>query len=644
MTDDHSHDDATLAVDVGGTFTDVVRWDGTRLTVTKTSTTADQADGVVTGATRLTDADTRLLHGTTVATNALLERRGAPTALVTDAGFEDVLEIGRQDRPSLYDPFADRPAPLVDRSRRIGVDPDADPSDTVDRVMAAGVEAVAVCLLDAWADGSTERRIADAIASRLDVAVSTSHRVAGEFREFERMSTTVLNATLGPEVRRYLTSLRERARTAGLPAEIEVLRSSGGLMSLEDAAELPAAILLSGPAGGVVAAAALGEVLGHDTVVSFDMGGTSTDVCRITSARPEVAYERTIDGHPCRMPTVAIETVGAGGGSVVWSDSGGALRVGPHSAGARPGPACYGRGGTEPTVTDANVALGRIAPDARLVGEVALDRAAAVAALGLVGGPLGLDATATALGAVDVVEEHMARALRMVSVEQGVDPRDAWLVSFGGAGGLHATSLARRLDMRGVVVPVHAGVFSALGLLLSPRREDRTQGVRIRGDAEALARHAERLTADVDDATATVRIVLDVRHVGQAHETPVEFTPGESWTTVRARFDDAHRRHNGFTLDDDAEVVTIRAEVTRPPALRVDQLPRHVADGDPRRGERDVVLDEGVVRAPVWWRPGLAAGARVPGPAVIEEAEATTLIGPGEQAVVHDSGALEVTW
>jgi N-methylhydantoinase A len=403
MHDDGVHEGASVTVgaDVGGTFTDVVRWDGRRLTTAKTSTTPAQADGVLTGLRALADHDDRLLHGTTVATNALLERRGARTALLVDAGFADLVEIARQDRPSLYDPFVDRPAPLVSRADRVEVALDG-PGDTNDQAALDGTgntndqaaldalaardpETVALCLLHAYRDPSDERRLAAQVAERLGVAVSASHDVAGEMREYERLSTTVLNAYLTPAVARYLGELHAATVDGGMVERVEVLRSSGGLMSLEAAAALPAAILLSGPAGGVVASAALGGLLGDRTLVSFDMGGTSTDVCRIEGGRPQIAYERAIDGFACRMPSVAIHTVGAGGGSIAWVDPGGALRVGPASAGAWPGPACYGRGGTRATVTDANVVLGRIDPDARLAGQLPLDASAAHDALGRLG-------------------------------------------------------------------------------------------------------------------------------------------------------------------------------------------------------------------------------------------------------------------
>ncbi len=647
-------------VDVGGTFTDVAVWDGDRLHTAKVPSTTDQSDGVISGIEAIDAEPGALLHGTTVATNALLERRGAATVLVTDEGFEDLLEIGRQDRPSLYDTTKTRPEPIAGRGSRVGVAGRGDhqgkrtePLDMdglVARVAALSPEAIAISLLYSYADDADERAIARALASALpEAVVSLSSEVVAEFREYERASTTVLNAYLGPIVARYLRSLRDRAAPAGIDSGISVMRSSGGLMDLDEAIRLPAAILLSGPAGGVVAATALGEAMGRDHIVSFDMGGTSTDVCRIDHGRPEVAYERAIEGLPCRMPAVAIHTVGAGGGSIVWVDAGGALRVGPRSAGSIPGPVCYGRGGTQPAVTDANLALGRIAAGAEFGGTLRLDAIAAAIALADVGGSLGMTPDRVALGIIEVVESHMHRAIRKVSVEEGADPRRAALVAFGGAGGLHATALARRLEMDGVIIPPFAGVFSAVGLLLAPPRADAARSVLITGgDGGALAAAAARVEAAAFASLGgpgTTTVIADVRYRGQSHETSVPYGVGELWETLADRFHAAHRQRNGFDRPGDPiEVVTLRAEAVGKPALRWEDLPAPASSGDPRTGERDVLTPGGRMTASVWWRPGLAPGGEVTGPAVIEEAEATTYLGPGERAVVHESGALEVSW
>ena len=628
-----------LGVDVGGTFTDLFLWDGSSVKTAKLpTTTSDQSEAVLEGASELAEHVEVFLHGTTAATNALLERTGARTVLVTSPGFEDVIEIGRQDRPSLYDPFADRPEPLVKRGDRVS---------NLEDVDIDGIEAVAVSLLRSYEDPSQEQEIGRE-AARLapELAVSLSSDVVAEFREFERTSTTVLNAYLTPVVADYLARLEDGVRSSGLADAIAVMRSSGGLISGPDAAALPASILLSGPAGGVVAAAAVGTALGRDHIIAFDMGGTSTDVCRVQGGRPEISYERAVAGYPCRMPSAAIHTVGAGGGSVGWIDSGRSLRVGPRSAGAEPGPACYGRGGDEATATDANVILGRIAPDASLGGRLTIDRALSETVLTELANPLGLTSDETALGVIRVVEEVMAGAIRTVSIEQGADPRDAWLVAFGGAGGLHATALARSLDMAGVIIPPFGGVFSAAGLLLSPPRIDLAHSLLLR-DGEDPDPEINRLGSEALRRlpTGTLETLADVRYLGQSHEVTVPYAVGDGWELLAERFHVLHRERNGFARESDPiEVVTIRATVTGTPAIDPETAFSWSPDGEDRLGTRRVVTGSGPTEADVWRRAGLTIGTKITGPAVIEEREATTWIGPGEQAVVSQTGALEVTW
>jgi N-methylhydantoinase A len=627
-----------VAVDVGGTFTDVVAFDGSNVRSVKVATTADQSQGVLAGATELADSTDSLLLGTTIATNALLERKGAVVALITDPGFEDVIEIARQDRPSLYDPFIDRPLPLVDRANRVSY-----PNTR----LAGGVEAVAVSMLHSYRDDSAETEIAAAI-SRDDLHVSLSSEVAPEFREFERTSTTVVNAYLAPLVEHHLKRLEQRARDVGFTDKVMVLRSSGGLMTVGRAARLPAAILLSGPAGGAIAAGALGSLLGLESVIAFDMGGTSTDVCRIEGGRPEVTYERTIDGHVCRMPSAAIHTVGAGGGSIGWVDPGGSLRVGPQSAGAEPGPACYGLGGAKATVTDAHVAMGRIGPRTALGGRLTIDPKASLAALERLAGQIGLDPRSTASGITRVAEEVMTGAVRTVSIEQGADPRRSWLIAFGGAGGLHATALARSLDMPGVLVPSHGGVFSALGLLLSPPRHDLARGVLM---TTANAHSLDVIIAGLSDEAggmlvgSTVVTLCDVRYLGQAHEMTVPYAAGEGWGLLADRFHRLHKERNGFSRPDDPiEIVTVRAEAIGEPPLSLDDLAEWRPAEPMESRQREILTVDGAVEATVFNRAGLGSGDRIAGPAIVEEAHATTYVGPGEEAVVHETGTLEITW
>lgn len=635
---------SAMGVDVGGTFTDVVFWDGDSLRTAKVpSTPADQSVGVIDGADRLAGSVELFLHGTTVATNALLERTGAVTGLVTSPGFEDVLEIGRQDRPSLYDPDAERPPPLVPRSRRFPAVPSAGLAD---------VEAVAVSLLYAYGDPSAEREMRTALLEENPgLFVSLSSEVTAEFREYERTSTTVLNAYVAPVMARYLRHLEAAVTRAGLADRVSVMRSSGGVMSAKEAARLPAAALLSGPAGGVVAATELGRLLERDHLISFDMGGTSTDVCSIDAGRPDVSFEREIAGYPCRLPSVAIHTVGAGGGSIGWVDAGGALRVGPRSAGADPGPACYGKGGIEPTITDADVVLGRIDPASRFGADLTLRPDSARKALATLAESLRMSVDAVATGMVDIAEEIMAGAIRTVSIERGADPRNAFLVAFGGAGGLHATALARRLNMAGVLIPAHAGVFSAFGLLLSPPRLETARTV-LADRLEEVLMVASDLRGGVSrDLQAAgvppVRVAtsVDVRYVGQSHEVSVDYQLGDSWTTVADRFHRAHQERNGFARPQDRiEVVTVRATAIGEPAVRWDDLPAVLPQGEASRGERAVLVRGRQATAEAWWRPALAPGRQVVGPAIIEEPEATTFLDEGERARVHASGTLEVEW
>lgn len=639
-----------IGVDVGGTFTDCVAWKDGRLEVAKVPTTLEQSEGVVEGAVTLLDGGRAeaLLHGSTVATNALLEHKGADTVLVTDEGFEDVIEIGRQDRPSLYDSFHDRPRALVEREDRIGID--EEPGDLADRVSRRAPEAVAVSLAYSFRDPAPEEAVASALEP-LGIPVALSHRVVAEFREFERTSTTVLNAYLWPRVAGYLQRLA--TSTEGLVERVQVMRSSGGLMEVGDAAGLAAALLLSGPAGGVVAAAGMGRAKGYGRLITLDMGGTSTDVCRIEGARPEIAYQREIDGYVCRMPSVAVHTIGAGGGSVGWFDAGGSLRVGPRSAGAVPGPAAYGMGGSEPTVTDAHIALGRVDPAARLAGSLPLDARAALRALEELGEEPQLDPGRLAAGILEVVEAHMERAIRTVSIEQGADPRRAVLVAFGGAGGLHSSGLARRLGMQAVAIPPYAGVFSALGLLMAPPRLDGARSVLLDRSGDLGAALSEvagdttrrfRLANGVEPSR--VERLVDMRYRGQSHEITVPVAGGTDFDSAAADFHRLHSEMNGFARPDDpVEAVTVRAVAEGRPLLSWDDLPELAEDGPPPTPRRrHVVFGEERLPTDVWRRADLPAGFELAGPAVIEEEVGTTVLLPGDSAVVESDGTIEVRW
>lgn len=640
-----------VGADVGGTFTDIVLVDGDRISVEKIPTSAVQSDAIVEGVDRLA-CGTRvaaLIHGTTAATNALLERAGARVTLITDPGFEDVIEIGRQDRPSLYDPFHDRPVPLVDRNRRFGLHP-----GDIEGIDIAGTEAIAVAFIDADVDPGREESVARQISDAFPgVPISISSVVSPEFREFERISTTILNAYLVPITRNYMTMLDDKIVASGRARSMAVMRSSGGLMSARDAAELPTAILLSGPAGGVVAARDFAVSLGIDQAVSFDMGGTSTDVCRISAGEVEVSYERSIDGYVCRLPSVGIHTVGAGGGSVAWIDAGGSLRVGPRSAGSIPGPACYGRGGTEPTVTDANVVLGRIDPNAVLGGTLSIDAEASFAVISEMASSLDMDVKETALGIVAIAEDVMAGAIRTVSIDQGSDLTAASLIAFGGAGGLHAVSLARSLGMTSVVIPPYGGVLSAVGLLLAPPRVDLVAPALIVDGDLSLARSiADHLGDDANAALSragheTVRtsVVLDVRYLGQSHEIGTPWDRDESFEVVVSRFNEIHASRNGFSRPHDPiEVVAVRCTAFGEPALTLGDIGGWQTTSTASRSERDVTTSIGTVTSTVVDRASLNVGDTVAGPGVITETESTTYVDVGVVATVRSNGSLELTW
>jgi N-methylhydantoinase A len=528
-----------LGIDVGGTFTDAVVLADGMLRTAKVPTARRQEESVV-AAARAVGAEgvQRFTHGTTVATNALLERKGARTAFVGSAGFEHLLHLRRQARAHLYRLCEHHPEPLVPLERCVGVRGRTGPEGVLAPLDLGSLpdldaEAIAVCLLHSYRFPEHERAVADELRRRYpDTHVVASHEVAPEFREYERASTAAADAYLGPVVARYLRALAAASATAGLPEPL-VMRSSGGVASVEEAAAHPAFALVSGPAAGAVGAARIASQSGYPDAISFDMGGTSTDVSLIAGGAAERASERTVGGLPIRLPTVDLHTVGAGGGSIVWRDSGGAIRVGPESAGADPGPACYGLGGTRPTVTDANLLLDRL-PD-RLPGGLELDREAAERALG------DIDPAAV----VDAVNAEMLRAVRVVSVERGHDPRELALVAFGGAGPLHACALAEELEIRTVLVPAAAGVLSALGLVASDERRDNVRSYLVPlVEAGELPREGE----------------ADLRYRGQSFELTVPLGDGLAETFHRA-----HEERYGYAdRARDIELVAVRTAVVRP--------------------------------------------------------------------------------
>jgi N-methylhydantoinase A/oxoprolinase/acetone carboxylase beta subunit len=581
-----------IGVDTGGTFTDVVAADGTVSKVT--STPAHPADAVARGVATIAGSATPALlaHGTTVATNALLERRGARVALVTTRGFADVIEIARQARPSLYDPFVDRPEPLVPRGLRFEVDERLDARGDVLRAwdgalpeLPDDVEAVAVCLLHADLNPVHEIAVAHALRAH-GYDVTASHEVSPEFREYERMVTTVANAYLRPACGPYLDAL------ASFADDVLVMTSAGGLVPAPDAAHRPAALLLSGPAGGARAAGAVATACGFADAVTFDMGGTSTDVCLVRGGVPVAAAGRRVGGLPIRMPSLDVHTIGAGGGSIAAIDAGGALVVGPRSAGAVPGPACYGRGGTQPTVTDADLLLGRVPADAVFSDLGRLDPAAARDACERAG--------VTPEGVVAVVDAAMEEAVRAVTVARGVDPRDLALVAFGGAGPLHACAVADALGMRAVIVPPRAGVLSAVGLLCSPRRRELVRSCPAGADEHLLANELANEARRLVGSDANVELAYDCRYVGQSHELTV--------ASVR-EFPAEHERRNGHARPGaPVEVVAVRARASAAAPRSIDALP-----------------------AP--------ARTKVRGPAVVAEPDCTVWVPHGWVAAPRELGA-----
>jgi N-methylhydantoinase A len=569
-----------LGVDVGGTFTDaVLALDGRIVTAKAPSTPDDQSEGVMAAiaaaleqAGRGPDEIERFSHGMTVATNALLEGKGARTALIATEGFTDIVALGRQNRADLYRLCATRPAPLVPDELRFGAGERNLPSSTLlplgreetgllaSQVAGAGVEAVAVVLLHAYARPEHESAIGDALAEAVpEVHVSLSHEVVGTFREYERAATTEVDAALSPLLRRYLRALVDRARDAGIP-EPSVMQSNGGLIDAAAAAGHAAWTVLSGPAGGAAGAAHLARASGARNALCFDMGGTSCDVCVVDDGAVQERSAGEIAGRPLALPMLAVHTVGAGGGSIAWRDAGGALRVGPRSAGADPGPASYGRGGTEPTVTDANVVLGRVR---QLAGGVELDAGAAERAVAGLAGELGLETRECAAGIVRVANAEMVRALRVVTVERGIDPRRYALLAFGGAGPLHAAEIANELGIDTVLCPRASGVLAALGLVISPRRRDVQQTVMQRGDNPPVdgivAALGARAREALNEPDAELQTTYELRYAGQAFELPIRCEPAR----LRDAFEAAHEERYGYRdPDGELELVTVRVTAT----------------------------------------------------------------------------------
>ncbi|MCC7274839.1 MAG: hydantoinase/oxoprolinase family protein [Alphaproteobacteria bacterium] len=664
-----------IGVDVGGTFTDLVLYDeadGSLRVVKASSTPHDHSQGMMDGIAALgvdLGQVAKLAHGTTVATNTALERDGARMAVLTTRGHRDVLIVGRGNRTVLYNIKTARPDPLVPRRRiheigeRMRQDGSvAEPLDAADldaavaTLEAEGIEAVAVCYLHAYANPDHERRTRAAIEARLPgVFVSTSAEVLPEYREYERFATTALNAYVAPRVRRYLASLRGRLAERGYDRPVAIMASNGGTLPSEAIERLPVGSMLSGPAAGVIAATFVGRTVGFERVITYDMGGTSTDVSLIEGGAFAMTSDGAVGTLPNRMMQIDINSIGAGGGSIAAVGDGGFLAVGPRSAGAAPGPASYGRGGTEATVTDANVVLGRLGTDAPLGGSLRLDGAAARAAVDRVAGRLGLDPLVMADGIVKVAVARMTGAIKEISIMRGRDPRDFALFAYGGAGPLHAALVAEELGMRAVVVPPIPGNFSALGLLVADVRRDfvRTRVTVTRtmptaAIAELLADLRAEAEADLAGAGFAADAMrfearLDMRYVGQAFElsVPVALAPTDH-EAIDAAFRRVYEDRYTHAPDDPTEIVNFRLSAygigRKPQLVPVDGAGRSLAAA--RIGTRAVAFDARPVEAAIYRRDALPVDEAFDGPAIVEESGSTTVVPPGYAARLERFGCL----
>ena len=662
-----------LAVDIGGTFTDLVAVDtitGDVVRAKADTTPGGLSQGVLDALARsgvpaaTVDA---FVHGTTVVINAITERRGVPTALATTRGFRDVLEIGRANRPDLYNLAYAKPVPFVPRHLRFEVSErmsyqgavieplgDEDVAKIVRLIEASGCRSVAVCLLHAWANPEHERRLAAVLRDRLPrLAVVASHEISGQWREYERTSTTVLSAYVQPVVAGYLDSLAEALRGQGVDAPMRAMRSNGGVSSFARAAEAPIALLESGPVAGVMAAAELGRQLGNDNVLTLDIGGTTAKTSGVRGGDVRIDTLHHIGktpasaGYPVQVPTVEIIEIGAGGGSVIALDPAGGLHVGPRSAGADPGPACYGRGGAEPTLTDANLLAGRLDAGYFLGGAMALDPGAAEKALAVLGAQVGTDARSVARGAIRFAVAQMSHALRLVTLRRGHDPREFVFVAYGGAGPLHAALLARELGIARTVVPPGPGHFSAFGMLASPLRGEAVRTVLGPLDGtdlvQAFADLERAAIAELGgDVAAIVEIAryAELRYAGQEHTLEVPVPDPAALGAITAAFERRCMENYAFRLDAPLEVVALRVSANRP-AEEISWADQSQSGPEPPARTRLVDLDPyGDVRpVAVLLRAELADGW-TPGPCVVEEPAATTLVLPGQAVRADEAGNL----
>lgn len=676
-----------LGIDSGGTFTDVVLFDDKKkaLHITKTpSTPANPAIGVINGIKKIvsqvgieSNEIASLVHGTTVATNALLEYKGIRTALILTEGFKDILSIGRQDRPKLYDYFERRPEPFIPRHLRFEV-PERTLYDgeilrpldeeqvrgIAEKLKGMGIRGVAVCLLHSYANPTHEKRIKEIFKEHYpEAVVSTSHEILPEFREYERMSTTVINTYVMPIIDRYLQDLQRMMREEGLTADLNVMQSNGGVMTSRSAGEKSVHTILSGPAGGVMGSLAIGTQIGMKNLITVDMGGTSFDICLIHGGKIHFTKESEIGGHPIKIPMIDIHTIGAGGGSVAWIDPGGSLRVGPQSSGANPGPVCYRLGGKEPTVTDANLVLGRLDPSYYLGGEMSLDvEAAKQAILGKIARPLKLSLEEAAEGIIKVINASMVRGIRKVSVEKGFDAREFSMICFGGGGPLHSLELAEELRIPTVVVPISPGVNSALGLLIADFRYDysqtflkKTQDIRLDSfnqgfkDLEAKATQ-QMMEEKIPREDRVILRSVEMRYSGQGYELEVPVPNGtltrKDLKRISDTFHQTHRQLYGYASPQETtEFVYLRiaalGKIPKPKFKKEKE-----GDHKPARalkGKRKVFVQGKYVSPPIYERALLRPADKIQGPAIIEQMDSTTFLSYGHRAQVDPYLNLIVT-
>ncbi len=674
-----------IAIDIGGTFTDLVAVDEDgRVYRSKSLTTPDDLARGIQNCLNEAKVEVRdanfFVHGSTVTINAVLERKGARTGLITTRGFRDVYEIGRGNRPEGYNLFFKRPVPLVPRDLRLEVDErlyatgevlrpldEESATKAIAMLKAAGVESVAVCLLHAYANPAHEEALGRMVREQFSEAyVSLSHEILREFREYERTSTTVLNSYVGPIVSRYLVSLEKMLGDSGFRGTFRVMQSNGGVMSSETAKKIPVTMMESGPVAGVIAAAHLGESLDCRHIISFDMGGTTAKTSLVKDFHPEVTSSYYVggyvSGHPMMLPVVDIVEVGNGGGSIAWIDAAGGVKVGPQSAGAAPGPACYGKGGNDPTVTDANLIAGRIDPKFFLGSGIRLQREkAAEAIMEKIAQPLGFSLEEAALGILTIANFNMSLAVRAVSVEKGYDPRDCVLVPSGGGGALHAMAIARELSVPRVIIPPMPAHFSAFGMLLADLKHDyvqtfvreltETTGAQIADAFASLEKSAVDILTEEGAAPGqmVLRRFLDMRYRGQEYTLPVPITEDlrgvTDFSAIRTRFDRLHQEHYGHSAPNEpVMMVNLRLSALGRFENRLPLGAPSRAEDRGERGRRPVIFDAGekALTCPIYLRSGFKPGDRLEGPAVIEEMGATILLYPGDKMETNEFGHLVI--